>query len=327
MKIIKLIALLFILKISGAYADLLDAAIDRKLPTAWVWEVKGNDRTVYLVGDIHAFMGVKNQDLDFKLGFDVFDRASVVLSESNVSSPSAEPLNAKLSSKVGPDIWKKIEYYLSSLLETTKYSKEKKEELLRLGLKELDDQSPDMAFASLLSFSYDTYSRTVKNHKNVVPGLLVRLIKVDSLRNKDKKINYIESPTSSDDAWRSTCDSKQQSQEYMESALDFFDFDKFWNSGKSEKLQQAFWNPLSSGDDVFKVWYENYPGSDLLLKCNIIPRNVVWTPVILDYLKTKGEPVAVIVGFAHVTGKNGLLEILKSNGYSKIKRIYSISEF
>lgn len=325
MKLFKLFAIFCLLAITGAFAEVSVGVNDRKLPTAWVWEVQGNSRTVYLVGELHMFQETKNADLDFKLGFDVFERASVVLAESNISS-TAEKKGGTLSSKVGPDVWKRLENALHSALEPSSFSVEKKESLFKEGLKQIDNQSPDTAFISLLDLSAINYIRVIKRPPTYVDGLLKRLFKVDRLRTTGKKIVPIEGPTSSDDAWLSTCDTKQQSQEYIEIALSYFDFDKFWDTTKTEDLQQMFWSPQATSDDVFNAWLEIFPGSEIQLKCNVLPRHENWTPKILDVLKTKGEPVAVVVGFAHLAGPNGLLEVLKRNGYSRIKRVYSLSE-
>ncbi len=71
-------------------------------------------------------------------------------------------------------------------------------------------------------------------------------------------------------------------------------------------------------------WLDNYPGSRVLLKCNVLPRNTVWKKKILGLLDETGAPVAIYVGVGHLLGSNGLIENLKHNKTLIIKRIYSL---
>jgi uncharacterized protein YbaP (TraB family) len=103
-----------------------------------------------------------------------------------------------------------------------------------------------------------------------------------------------------------------------------FDFDIFWNSEKAKKLQDAFKDTHSSGAAFMNYWLDNYPGSRVLLKCNVLPRNTVWKKKILGLLDETGAPVAIYVGVGHLLGSNGLIENLKHNKTLIIKRIYSL---
>jgi uncharacterized protein len=64
--------------------------------------------------------------------------------------------------------------------------------------------------------------------------------------------------------------------------------------------------------------------SALLKKCNINPRNRKWLPKIIKALSTDGPQVTFIVGIGHIGGDEGLINLLKKQGFNKIKRIYSV---
>lgn len=318
MYIIRLITIYLILSSSCTFAATANDKVEKKLPAAWVWKMTSSERVIYLVGELHLFLGVRDADVDFQQGFDVYDLASEVFIEPEMKArPNKD--NQKLSGKLNPDTWVKIDNTLMSLLNETKNSAERKEILRKKGLDELDGQSAAMAYFNMHNFSYFMYVNSLKTPPLIAQGLTSKLLKIDNPKGINKKNRHLEDEFAADDVWNENCNTKELSQTYIESALLYFEMDKFWNSGKIEKLQNAFWSKDHLSDEVLNIWLDNYPGSKLMLQCNIIPRTAVWVQKILEMTKTKGPPVAIFAGFAHVVGPHGLLEIFKSNGFTEVK--------
>ena len=76
---------------------------------------------------------------------------------------------------------------------------------------------------------------------------------------------------------------------------------KAWSTGDIEVLESTM---LKS--------FKEYP---VLFKKLIIERNKNWVKKIESFLKNKTNYM-VVVGAAHLAGKQGILELLKEKGYS-----------
>lgn len=298
----------------------------QKKPAAWVWKITGTGRVVYLVGEMHVFTDVNEGDLEFKLGFDVYKNSSKIFTEAESVVPSLYFHGDELSDVVGSDLWAEIDHVISSVLDKTRYSTEEKLALKNKELKEINSQSAGMAYLKLSGLSYFSYigSHSFLDKKlSIVPGLSLRIFKIEDKLKETGKINYLEENYAVDNAWYQKCNTSTLAKNYLISGLSFFNFNNFWGSNKRTSTQDVFFKNNSSLNDIFNVWMRDYPGSDITLQCNLIPRNLAWMPKILALLNEHGDAVAIYVGIAHLVGDDGLISKLRGNGDYKIERIFN----
>jgi uncharacterized protein YbaP (TraB family) len=74
-----------------------------------------------------------------------------------------------------------------------------------------------------------------------------------------------------------------------------------WNSGNAHALEQLLLTGMREYPDVYKKI--------------VVDRNRRWLPDLVKMLE-QGEKALVVVGAAHLVGKNGLIELLKQRGYT-----------
>jgi hypothetical protein len=134
---------------------------------------------------------------------------------------------------------------------------------------------------------------------------------------------WIESETSVADAWYKYCDTSENANVLIESSLPYLKFPYFYESDLYAKSQNFFTSSHSNIDDFARVG-EAFPEYKIINDCVIIPRNLLWLPHFIKTLDTSGPPIAYLVGIGHIGGDQGLLSLLRKQGYADIKRIYSL---
>jgi uncharacterized protein YbaP (TraB family) len=76
--------------------------------------------------------------------------------------------------------------------------------------------------------------------------------------------------------------------------------------------------PFSVGHEIIRQRKKDLtligPISDMLFDQMILQRNKNWAPKIEGFLNRNGN-VLIIVGAAHLVGKNGVIEMLRQKGY------------
>ena len=303
-----------------------------KTPAAWVWRVSSENRHLYLVGELHVFVGLDESQVSFELGDRIFSGTSIAYTEANELKISPVPVLKTLSELLGPHIWQRVQVKMKAVVNQTNISDEKKEGILEDLLKEMNDQSPIIADATLRNFSTLMYVKELiekKETKKIVFGLSSRLKKSNTNGSKNAKLAPIESDFLIDEVWRRSCDSREKAQQLIVEALNAFEFDTFWRTNKVAELQNLFrdsYFSVDSGKAFMDYWLTNYPASEIFMTCNILPRNILWEEKIINILKTKGEPVSVFVGIAHLIGEHGLISSLQKNSSYKIERVYSFQD-
>lgn len=288
-------------------------------PAVWAWEVKTGNRVIYLLGELHGFTSQSNLKIDYQLGKDAYYSSSEIWAEVKQTSTQSEQ---KISSKLPPELWgniksstRKMTYKLSRRTNT------EKEELYLQFIKELDANDPYAAYGNLLSLT--ELNAKFKNPLiRAYDGMSKVLMSIDA-NYFQKKISNLESDSSVADIWGKHCNDNKNLEQLMSAALANLDeslmIDKILNS----KTQDIFLDPAGTLDSIYELLL-NEPAGEILNKCVVVARNKLWLPKILELAKTSGPPVTILVGVAHVSGSEGLLELLKMAGYKDIKRIYSI---
>ena len=196
--------------------------------------------------------------------------------------------------RAGSATWENLGAAFTDLLSYSKLPPSTKNKLHDEELFAMDKQSAGLTFISLSQLAYQKYALAVKNKNVVVPGLTIKLEALDRRRNQ-KKIKYLESETAIDEAWRENCDNDDLAKQYIDEGLKFFDLEMFWGLEKPQRLQEAFADEATTPLQLMSLWIKSYPGSMLMLRCNVYPRNERWMPQILTALESDGPPVLAAV--------------------------------
>ena len=263
-----------------------------------LWKIEGKTNAVYLFGSIH-FLKQEFYPLDAAIE-DAFKKAGTVMFETDLSA--AEDLSAQLK------ILQMAQYPAGETLadnltaETYRAFQKKVKELT--GIEKMFDQfKPWMASMTLLIFELQRLGF------NPQSGLDKHFY--DQAKTDKKKISWFESPEFQikllDDF------SKEDQERFLKSTLE--DLDRFekvfseiinaWKTGDAKKIDTLI------SDDMRK-----YPS---LYKKLLTDRNQSWLPKIEEILKS-GPDTFIVVGAAHLVGKDGVVELLTKKGY-KIQQL------
>jgi hypothetical protein len=140
------------------------------------------------------------------------------------------------------------------------------------------------------------------------------------LENSQSKLKDIESDTAVEDTWLQNCQQKNKAEEMIQLGLEKLNLEADSLSTFFNETLEAFAkknNELSEITDFLSKSKD----AVLMNECSIAPRNKNWLPKILKSLSTQGPPVAYVVGIAHIGGYNGLISLIKREGYLSIERV------
>ena len=149
MNVLNLYLLLFFISLSS-FSNLVAAQeLQKPIPAAWVWEITGKSRVVYLVGEMHTFIGSPSPVIDYDLGVNIYDLASSVWVETDKARSLTQKNSRTLSSQVGSTTWENLGEALTSLLSYSRLSSSTKSQLHDKELLIMDNQSAGLTFISL----------------------------------------------------------------------------------------------------------------------------------------------------------------------------------
>lgn len=287
--------------------------------SVWAWEVKGKFKTVYLVGELHGFVGPASLRINHELGENIYKKSSAVWIEVPQNTEDKTLPATNLKNRIKTDTWLQT----TRLVEQAVYklstsNAEKKVKLYKEFITAVDMRDPLGAFFDLLTL------QSLKAKTQIPMQLMPQLGLKAYLRRTQKdttsiKFLNIEAETSVAENWRRHCGDDESDHivkvglAYLENTLIPYD----------QPIQEAFLQPGSDLDSVMQVHMRGEIG-DVLTKCTINPRNLEWLPKLINALETDGPPVSFLVGLGHLWGEDGLIALLKKQGYTDIKRIYSV---
>lgn len=299
-----------------AYSD------EKVFPAVWAWEISGKDRTIYLLGEVHGFTGVKGDKVNYDLANTIYDLSDTVWVEASVVKSNDKPVEKKLSARLKPETWMRVKKSLENSVNDVfnKKTSIEKNDFYQALVEEHDKQSAGQSYIGLLQLA--SVRQLLLNRKENIFSGFGSYKRKQEINSKVKKIREIENGTISDDQWRKLCDTDENAETIISGALNYFESDSSTAFEKTNDLKNIFSDPNSTVDDLEKTAIG--PEWNLVKKCNLIPRNREWLPIMLNALKSSGLPVAFNVGISHVVGEEGLLELLRKEGYKNIKRIYTI---
>jgi uncharacterized protein YbaP (TraB family) len=304
-------------------SPLIFAEVAQKIfPAVWAWEISGKGRTIYLLGELHSFSGTKDDKVDYELANSIYDLSETVWIESSVTKSNKNSDGKKLSERLQPATWIRIKNSLEKSVNDilNKKTQSEKTDFYQKIVKENDEQSAAQSYIGLLQIASVQY-RLLNRKEKLLSGFNFYMRDKESKSNI-KKSRELENQTIADDQWRKLCDTDENAEKLMLEALSYLESNPEITFEKVRAAQNIFVDPKSTLDEIDGISIGS--GSALFKKCNIQPRNRVWLPIMLNALETSGPPVTFDVGISHIAGQEGLLELLRKEGYKNIRRIYTV---
>jgi uncharacterized protein YbaP (TraB family) len=289
----RVLALLFILLSFYLVVFIQDAACqDQK---SFLWEVKSDDNTVYVLGSLHL---MRQQDYPLNKSIeDAFKKSDVLAVEANINDIAQFDMETLLEKALYPA----HETLSDHVSQETYEILEKETERLGLPLMLVQKQKPWFLALSLTSMEF------LKLGFDPSYGIDMHFL---SQAEGKKKIIELESLEYQFDLLSGFDDDEQEAfllytlrdlhvlEQEMQSML------AAWKSGDTEALESIM-AKSTSGDIDMSAVYEKL----------ITERNRNMVSKIEGYLKDD-KPYFVIVGAGHVVGKEGIINLLKEKGYT-----------
>ena len=124
------------------------------------------------------------------------------------------------------------------------------------------------------------------------------------------------------DSWNRGCEVDDASYEKL--VLQYLpEFYKDFASDLILNFDDEFKRPGADAASLEKFLRDS-PSFEHMERCNIKPRDELWMEVIKPQLTTKGSPLVIVAGAAHMVGEYGLLNMLCQAGYCGAKRIFKL---
>ena len=294
----------------------------QKVPAIWAWKISSEKRTIYLLGELHSFSRLKNKIIDYQLGNDIYLLSNEIWTEFDGTIDGEKNPSNPLSTLLSPSTWSRLKKEIRESINKLSAKKgEKTDQFIENFIQKISQSDAYNAY-----FSIGVLVSATLNVNN--PDFYPQLGFGNNLK-KEKKLRFeknhfqIESSTTATDAWTKHCSSKDKAEDLINAALDDLDAAKTEYSNVSSKIQDAFLRSGTTLDEFINVYLGTTDGK-ILHECNITPRNYEWLPKLKQRLETKGEPITFLVGIGHIGGSEGLISLLRKEGYTDIKRIYSV---
>jgi uncharacterized protein YbaP (TraB family) len=266
-------------------------------PRPLLWSVSDADNTVYLLGSFHA-LRASDYPLPPQIdaAFADAERVAFELSPQELDSPSVAPMmmaaaalpaGTDLRSSVSPETWARLEAYFAER---------------NLPLAGFSGTEP--WFVSLVIAMTEMQRMGLDPQHGLDRHLMARAAKdgkaTSGLETAAEQIAALDSMTPTEQ--------QQALDEALGDAEDFKkqmdDLHAKWKRGDADGLEQLM------GADM----RANYP--QLYQRINV-DRNNAWLPKVREMLDAEAEDDAlVVVGSLHLLGDDGLVALLRRNGYT-----------
>ncbi|MDP8227707.1 MAG: TraB/GumN family protein [Candidatus Celaenobacter polaris] len=259
-----------------------------------IWKIKSDNNTVYLLGSIH-FLNQADYPLDDRYD-QCFEYAENVVFELNFDSTQTPAFQQYTLLKA---FYPQGETFQGSVSDST-YTLVKNK-LLELGMpvEKLNTLQPWFIAITMLSLNLQKLGFD--------PTLGVDQHFFELAKEAQKNIIGLESPEFQLDLLATLGGEDQE--DFIVKSIDQFDemessihdLVDAWDVGDLEKL-----------DELLNKGFEEYPA---LKQSLLIDRNYNWLDDVIEYTKDN-EDYLVIVGSGHLAGEEGLIKLLKAQGYS-----------
>jgi uncharacterized protein YbaP (TraB family) len=319
MKFSKLLLLTFLIFSAHYERTIAQTVSVSPAPAVWAWQVQGDGRKVYLLGELHGFVSTNDLKIDYQLGNDIYQLSSEVWTEAIQTSSQNQQ---KISEKIPKDLWQNVDKSVKKIVyKISRRTSAEKEDLYKQYVKEVDANDPYAAYGNLLTLA-ELNAQFKNPFLKVYGGMSKVLISIDE-KNPNKKIRLLESSTSVADMWKKNCTNEEDLTTFISAAVGNLEESLLFDKSLNSKSQDTFLNPTSKLSE-FTTLILNEPAGEIINRCVVVTRNKLWLPKILELLRTSGPPVTLLMGIAHVSGDEGVLALVKSAGYTDVRRIYSV---
>jgi len=263
-----------------------------------LWEVRNGEKRAYLVGSIHM---LKEANYPLESSFEqAFSRTNVVVFETDLDKLNDPGMQQMILQKA----FAENGTTLSGAIGKKAYNKAEKKAL-----------EAGFSLATMESFQPWFVCTTIALMKMVQMGYRadygVDQYFFNKAKGANKEILGLETPMEQIE-FLSGMSQKQQKELFVQTIEDLDVFEKnldelvtYWEQGDVAKLETILLESFQSHQDVY----------DRVVK----QRNLNWLPKI-DTLLNGNQSAMIVVGAAHLVGKDGLVEMLKSKGYEVEQR-------
>lgn len=293
----------------------------QKSPAVWAWEITSEKRKIYLLGELHRFSRLKNKTIDYQLGNDIYQSTSEIVTEFD---GSATEINSSdnLPRLLGLKTWGRLKSGMTDAFNDLSNKKsEDKSSFLEKIFKEIELSSAYSAYKAINVLAAAT---SLINMPDIFSqrGFGENLKKIEKISYQQKH-SYIEDSNALSEGWAKYCSNSYKAETLVNAALDNLATAKFKEFNQAYKVQDTFLRADSTLDELMSTLVETKEG-EIVRDCVITPRNYMWLPKLKQSLETSGPPIMFLVGIGHVGGNEGLIALLQKEGYTNIKRIYSV---
>ncbi len=270
------------------------AANAREATHNTLWRVSAGNNTVYLLGSIHLLKS--NNALVNAPIMKAFDDSQIIVFEVDLKTMSEPKTQMAILTKAMLPVEDSLDKELSQ--ETYELARTKTAELGK-DIRSFHQFKPwffvmtlavlkmqELGFSEQEGLDNFFYDRATQSGKNVL-GL-------ETFEQQMEMLN-IMSTVNPDDLIRQAIKDLEVLEEEMDGIL------KAWSNGDLNKLEETILKSFKEFPDLYNVL--------------ITRRNKDWINRIDIFLRQK-ENHMVVVGAAHLAGKEGLVELLKKKGYS-----------
>ena len=261
---------------------------------SFLWQVKSDKGAIYLLGSIH-YMKRENYPLKKSIQ-EAFDHSRTVVLEIDPQRDTPERAQRVMLEKAfyrnGTSLQQKVSP------ETYQLAEQRAREL-GLDLVQMSRLKPwfvalSLTAAKLQKMGFD-------------PNFGLDRVLADQAKNGGKAVRGLEtlefqiglldqlSPSEQDSLLRQTLKELDLLDKSLEQVV------QSWNSGDADALERLLLAGMKDYPDI----YEKI----------VVDRNRRWLPEVVKMLE-QGEKALVVVGAAHLVGKQGLIELLKQRGYT-----------
>ncbi len=284
-----LLLLIILILLSSVYAK--NSTSDQK---GFLWKIQSKTATAYILGSIHAYKS-ELYPLTKKME-DAFDKSDALAVEANVNEVNPDSMMTMINGALYKDK-SMLEKHVSR--ETYEMTTKKLQEL-GLPLEIFQNTKPWFVAMTLTSmelqklglspeYGIDNYFLKKAENKK-------RVVELESIHYQVNLLNGF-SDAEQELFLVSTLKDLDLLKKEINSIL------KAWNTGDTKTMESFVFRSLKDDPNMLPI-YEKL----------VFTRNKNIALTIEEYLKTN-EKYFVVVGAAHLVGKDGIIEILKKKGY------------
>ncbi|OUR70496.1 hypothetical protein A9Q76_07310 [Arcobacter sp. 31_11_sub10_T18] len=262
-----------------------------------VWKIQHNNETIYLGGTVHL---LRAQDYPLPIEYEkAYENSNSIYFETDLQTLESQAMQKNIIDSLLYKNGKK----LSNILSPSVYKALNEHAKSRgINLLQFDNFKPAMILLSLTVLELQTMGIT---SQGVDKFYLTKSLKdskhIGKLESVQTHINYIASMGKGNENNLIL----QSLKDFKETKKKFKQMLQAWRDGENQTIYKLF------VADMKKY-------TPKLYKSILVERNNNWMPVLKSLFKNN-KTEFVLVGTAHLVGKDGLLQQLKSQGY-KVER-------